>query len=135
MAALAKDRNTPSRSRSKRSLPVKAATTVFAGSLAAIDATGYLVPFGVATTLKSAGRVERTIVNAGASGAVNADVMVGTFRFANSASGDLITLVDIGNDCYGVDDQTVAKTSGSSTRSIAGKIFDVDANGVWVTIP
>jgi hypothetical protein len=26
----------------------------------------------------------------------------------------------------------VAKTNGGSTRSVAGKIFDVDAQGVWV---
>lgn len=45
---------------------------------------------------------------------------------------DAIALADIGSDCYIVDDQTVAKTSGSATRSVAGKIFDVDAAGVWV---
>ena len=37
--------------------------------------------------------------------------------FANSASGDLITAAEVGSDCYIVDDQTVAKTNGSSTRS------------------
>jgi hypothetical protein len=31
-----------------------------------------------------------------------------------------------------VDDQTVAKTNGSSSRSVAGIIRDVDADGVWV---
>jgi hypothetical protein len=40
----------------------------------------------------------------------------------------------IGNDCYIVDDQTVAKTNGTATRSIAGKIRAVDAQGVWVEI-
>ena len=29
-------------------------------------------------------------------------------------------------------DQTVAKTNGGNTRSRAGKVFDVDADGVWV---
>ena len=57
----------------------------------------------------------------------------GTFRFGNSASGDLIAIADIGNDCYIVDDQTVAKTNGTNTRSVAGKVHDVDAEGVWVT--
>ena len=51
---------------------------------------------------------------------------------ANSAAADQITAADIGNDCYGVDDQTVAKTNGANTRSVAGKIYDVDAQGVWV---
>lgn len=42
------------------------------------------------------------------------------------------TAADIGSDCYIVDDQTVAKTNGTNTRSVAGKIMDVDAQGVWV---
>ena len=134
MTALTQDRNTPRRPREKRTLPIKAATKVYAGSMAAVDASGWLVPMSTATTLKGVGRVERRTDNtAGGNGALTADVMVGTFRFANSASGDLITLADIGNDCYGVDDQTVAKTNGGSTRLIAGKIYDVDAQGVWVT--
>jgi hypothetical protein len=31
-----------------------------------------------------------------------------------------------------VDDETVAKTNGSSTRSVAGICRGVDAQGVWV---
>ena len=58
----------------------------------------------------------------------------GCFRFANSVAADLIALADIGADCFIVDDQTVAKTNGGATRSIAGKIRDVDADGVWVQI-
>ena len=36
--------------------------------------------------------------------------------------------------CYIVDDQTVAKTDGSSARSKAGTIVNVDDQGVWVRI-
>ena len=56
----------------------------------------------------------------------------GVFRYANSAAGDLIATADIGTVCYIVDDQTVAKTSATATRSPAGIVEDVDANGVWV---
>ena len=52
--------------------------------------------------------------------------------FGNSTSTDAITLADVGSDCYIVDDQTVAKTNGSGTRSRAGRVFDVDSEGVWV---
>ena len=38
----------------------------------------------------------------------------------------------MGSDCYIVDDQTVAKTNGGATRCVAGKVWDVDAEGVWV---
>ena len=72
--------------------------------------------------------------SAGANGALNANVRRGTFRFLNSSAGDLIALSDIGASCYIVDDQTVAKTNGGTTRSVAGKIRDVDADGVWVEI-
>ena len=43
-----------------------------------------------------------------------------------------VQVPDIGKDCFIVDDQTVAKTNGANTRSRAGKVFDVDADGVWV---
>ena len=43
-----------------------------------------------------------------------------------------IAAADIGNNCYVVDDQTVAKTNGTNSRSVAGKVHDVDAIGVWV---
>ncbi|MCY1460857.1 hypothetical protein D9M71_784510 [compost metagenome] len=56
------------------------------------------------------------------------------FAFANSAAGDEITRADIGATAYIVDDQTVAKTDGTSTRSVAGTIRDVDSDGVWVEI-
>lgn len=132
MAALTQDRMTPQRSGDNRTLPMKAATKVYAGGMAAIDAAGLLVPMSTATTLKGVGRVERTVNNTGANGELSGEVKTGIFRFANSSAGDLITRADIGADCYGVDDQTVAKTNGTNTRSVAGKVFDVDDQGVWV---
>jgi len=46
----------------------------------------------------------------------------------------LIAITEIGTDCYIVDDNTVAKTNGTSTRSRAGKVVDVNANGVFVLV-
>ena len=123
---------TPQREPHSRTFGIKAATKVYAGGMGALDANGWLVPMSTATTLKGVGRIERTVNNVGANGALSADVKRGVFRYANSSAGDLITLADIGSDCYGVDDQTVAKTNGTNTRSVAGKIYDVDAQGVWV---
>lgn len=135
MAALTQDRNTPLRASEQFDFPVAASTRLYAGSLACINASGFLTKGAVATNLKAVGVVEAGADNsAGADGAVRAKVRRGTFRFANSASTDLIALADVGADCYIVDDQTVAKTNGSSTRSVAGKIRDVDATGVWVEI-
>ena len=56
----------------------------------------------------------------------------GVFRFGNSASTDAIGRTEIGKPCYVVDDQTVAETNNSGARPVAGTVFGVDAQGVWV---
>lgn len=130
---LTKDRDTVEKGQRVYSGPAAAAKVFYAGALAALDASGNVTPGATATTLKGAGRVEEFVDNAaGIAGDKQVVFKKGVFRFANSASGDLITRADIGNDCYIVDDQTVAKTNGTNTRSVAGKIDDVDAQGVWV---
>lgn len=133
MTALAADRNTPARDGDLLSLGVATNVKIYAGALVARNATGYATPGATATTLKALGRAEEQVDNTGgADGAKTVKIRKGVFRFANSGGGDAIADADIGNDCYIVDDQTVAKTDGTSTRSVAGKVFDVDAQGVWV---
>lgn len=133
MAALAKDRNTLRRDGNQMEPLVAAGAVIFGGALVAINAGGYAVPGSTATTLKAAGVAERRADNTGGSaGAIRVRLRKGPHQFANSTSADAIALSDIGTDCYIVDDQTVAKTNGTNTRSVAGKVFDVDADGVWV---
>jgi len=133
MAALTTDRNTPSRAGDIVNVPVAASKKIFAGALVARSATGYATPGATAAALLGIGRAaSRADNSSGIDGAVSVDVEKGVFRFGNSSGGDAITGADIGNDCYIVDDQTVARTSATNTRSAAGKIFDVDADGVWV---
>ncbi len=133
MVALTGDRNTPLRSGDIEEHPVKAATRIFAGALVCLDANGYLAPGSTAVGLIARGRAEARADNsAGIAGAINGRVKKGTFRWANSAAADAITRAEIGDPAYIVDDQTVAKTNGGSTRSLAGTIRDVDAQGVWV---
>jgi len=133
MPPLTADRDTVRRDGIAFEFPVKTAVKLFAGSIAVVDATGYLTKGAVATTLKAVGVVQEQVDNTGgADGAVNGKVRRGVFCLANSSAGDLIARTDIGAVCYIVDDFTVAKTNGSSTRSVAGIIRDVDARGVWV---
>ncbi len=133
MTALAGDRNTPERSGDTREVPAAAGVVLYAGAMAAINAAGNAVPVTTATGLKGAGRVERRVDNTdGGAGALRVKIRAGIFRYANSTSTDALTQADIGADVYGVDDQTVAKTSATNTRSVVGKVFDVDADGVWV---
>lgn len=133
MAALTEDRDTPRRDGVQFDFPVAAGTKIYAGALVAMNSAGYATKGAVSTTLRGVGVAEEQVDNsAGSNGDKRVKVRRGTFRFANSSSGDAITLADVGSDCYIVDDQTVAKTNGSNTRSIAGKVSDVDAQGVWV---
>lgn len=132
MAALTADRDTKQRSGSKLSLPVAASVTCYAGGLAARDGNGRATPGAVATTLRGVGRFAERVTNGTTAGAVNVEIEKGIFRFGNSTAADAISAANIGADCYIVDDQTVALTNGTNTRSVAGTIFDVDSSGVWV---
>ncbi len=132
MSALTAARNTPERLGEVFGFPVKAATTVHQGSLVVLDA-GYAAPGRTATALVAIGRAEES-ATAVAAGDANVRVRSGIFKFANSAAGDLIAQADVGTDCYIVDDQTVAKTAATATRSRAGLIVAVESSGVWVQI-
>ncbi|MBV6636421.1 MAG: hypothetical protein KI788_10995 [Mameliella sp.] len=135
MAALTADRNTPRFEGDIRQGDVAASTLIYAGALVMRDASGNLVEGQTATGLIGAGRAEERVDNsAGSAGDLTCDYRPGIYRFANSAAADEITKAEIGDVCYAVDDQTVAKTDGTSTRSPAGLIEGVDANGVWVRL-
>lgn len=131
---LAADRNTPrAASSDNKSLLIAASMLIYAGALVARSATGYATKGAAATTLVGVGRAaERVDNSSGSAGDKRIKVEPGIFRFANSSSTDEITIAEIGKPCFIVDDQTVAKTNGSSTRSVAGFVHDVDSIGVWV---
>lgn len=133
MAALTQSRNTEERSGDFVEGGVAASTKIYQGALVAVDADGFFVPGSTATTLRGVGRAESEVDNSsGSDGDEIIRIKRSIFPFANSASTDEITRADIGSLCYIVDDQTVAKTDGTETRSVAGKVYDVDAKGVWV---
>jgi hypothetical protein len=132
--ALTSDRNTPFRTGDDVVHPIAATKKIYAGSLVALNASGYAVPGSAATTLIAVGRAEAQVDNSsGTNGDKNITVRRGIFRFANSGA-DVVTRTEIGKSCYIVDDQTVAKTDGTGTRSVAGKVIDLDSAGVWVEI-
>jgi hypothetical protein len=118
--------------------PVKANEVLIAGCMAMVDASGRAVSAATATGAIGAGRVktngglDRWDATGLADGALKAEIEEGIFKFANSAAGDLIAVSEIGKKCYIVDNQTVAKTNGTSTRSPAGIVRQVDSDGVWV---
>lgn len=131
MVALTENRSTLQKAQGDRSGLLGASQAIFAGSILMRNASGHLIKGATATGSFGVGRAEEALTSTTA-GVTNQRFREGTFRFANSAAGDLIATADIGTVCYIVDDQTVAKTSATSTRSPAGIVEDVDANGVWV---
>ena len=132
MVALTTERNTRLRIGDLRLEPVAAAVKIFGGSLVMRNAAGYLTKGATATACIGVGRAEKTVDNtAGAAGALSLDYRLGSFLFANLAA-DLVTIADIGKPCFIADDQTVARTDGTATRSRAGFVEAVEATGVWV---
>lgn len=135
MPALTKDRNTPRFEGDVFSGPVAADVLIYAGALLVRNAAGDLVKGSTATGRVGVGRAEERVDNTGGSaGDLSIKYRPGLFRFANSAGADELTKADIGKACWVVDDQTVGRTSASSSRSPAGVVHGVDALGVWVEL-
>lgn len=134
--ALSAARNTPERADAMAMNDERpmAQTTIYQGGLVVLNASGYLAPGSSALNLIAAGRAEETVANAGAAGALTCKIRQGVFRFDNSTAGEAITVAEIGDDCFIVDDLKVQKTNGGGTLSRAGKVVDVDATGVWVRV-
>jgi len=90
-----------------------------------VSATGYLKMGVTGTGLVCAGRIDADWDNTGtghAAGAINVPVSQGVFPWYMGTSSDAITNLDIGSLCYIIDNQTVGKTDGGGTRSVAGVI-------------
>ena len=133
MVALTASRNTPNKDGQLVMFPVAAGVKIFAGALVALNAAGFLVPGSLSTTLRYQGRSEDYCDNTtGADGAKTLAVRRKlAFKFANHTA-DPVAQADVGNTVYIVDDQTVAKTKGTGTRSAAGKLLAIDVDGVWI---
>lgn len=118
------DRNTPRRNGEFLVLSPAADTTIYAGTIAAINSSGELVPAADTTDLKVVGRAE----NYSAEGE-DVKVRKGVFGFANDGS---ISKSNIEDDCYIVDEVTVGLAASVTNSITAGKIFDVEDDQVWV---
>lgn len=135
MVATTQNRNTPSVSGHRRGHPVAANALCRAGTIAVIDANGFAKEGETALGLVAVGIFEHLVDNRSrADGEQTAQVLRGFARLENSADADEITAADVFKRCYIVDNQTVAKTDGGGTRSIAGIVDAVDDAGVWVLV-
>ncbi len=133
--SLTADRNTPRLEGDIKQMLMASGAKIFAGGLVMRNATGFAKPGAEAINLRGAGVAYEQVDNsAGGDGDLSVKVREGVFVFDNSAAGDEITAADIGKLCYAVDDQAVAKTNGSNTRSVAGIVVGVDDADIAVLV-
>ncbi len=122
MSALTCDRNTASRPASLRTLV--AASAIYAGAIVAVNAAGKAVPASDTANLRVVGVAQHA-----AAAGEKITVSSGCFAF----DGPTVTAADLDKTVYVADDQTV-NTVGGTNKVVAGTVFDVDDEGVWVKI-
>ena len=127
--------NTPARTGLKSSFGVYTNVIIYAGTMVALNSSGYAVPAANASGYAVVGRASKTIDNrvnnptvaSGASNAQKIEVERGVFGFAT----DNITVTSVGSVIYVLDDKTVTTTAGSYA-TIAGILVDYSGGYAWV---
>lgn len=131
MTALTRDRNTPLKAADVIAVLAASGAVIHAGALVVANSSGFAAPGSTATGLTYIGRAEEAVDNAdGSNGAVSVLVRRRVaFKWGNDGS---INQAHLMKTAYIVDDQTLAATDGSGTRSAAGRIVGIDTDGVWI---
>lgn len=134
MSATTTDRNTFYKDVQILGLDLAAGVSVLAGTIAVLNADGFGQMGDTAADLIYVGCFEESVDNTtGADGDVKAKVRrEKAFNWENDDA-DPVTQAELGQVCYIVDNQTVAATNDGGTRSAAGVVWEIDADGsVWV---
>jgi len=114
----------------KLAYPAAAAVKLFAGTIGALNAAGFIATPGTGSTF-AVGVIDKDVDNTtGAAGAKVVEFRRGVFPFEQT--GTAITIADRFKTCYLADNHTVAIAD--QTKGVAGIIYDVDATGVWVRL-
>lgn len=114
--------------------PVAANVKLWAGAIVCLNASGQAVPATTALGLRPAGIVEKTYDNTGgAAGAFKVDIRAGVFP-VNILAADPVTQADAGVSVYLADDNTVARTAASNTRSVAGTMVGMTDDGTQALV-
>jgi hypothetical protein len=135
MTATTVDRDTDEKgdsplARTFPSLPVAAATIIRQGVMVAINLSGYLVEVSADPSLRVLGRSEEYVDNsAGAAGDLSCKVKRGIFGWTNSATTLALSDAHVGRTAFAVDNQTVALRNPTGVYPVAGRVYDVDADG------
>lgn len=108
---------------------------IFVGSLVCFDVLGNVVLGVLLIIIVVCGIVQEQVDNIGGVVGVKCiEICWGVFQFVNSVLVDQIICVDIGKECFIVDDQMVVKIFVIDICLVVGVVCDVDDGGVWVEI-
>ncbi len=120
--------------------PIKANVKIYKGAMVAVDTAGRAMPAGLvsAGALAAVGKASATYDNTtgselgGDADACDVEVEFGVFGWKSHTGGDEILANDVGKVCYMFNDFTVALTSDSDARGIAGFVTEVREGQVYV---
>lgn len=122
--------DTPERAGVVSAYPVAQGVHLYAGTMAALNGTGYVVPAADTSGLVAFGRIEEDADNSdGQDGDITVRVKRGCFKWANSAL-SAVGVADINTVIYVEDDHTVAHSNSNGVK--AGLAIELDDDGVWV---
>ena len=111
---------------------VKGGEHIFKGALVGVIAgDGLLIPATEDADFICLGVAKHEVDASSASdGELFCGVLPGRWGgFASGTAGDAITAVNLGQDVYAIDDNTVGLTDGTGTRGVAGKFIGLDDRG------
>jgi len=106
-----------------RRIEPAAGATLYIGGIAAVNAQGKAVPAADAAGLVVVGRVEDIDPDTGA-----VTVCSGVYLYENGATTEKLTVADLNQTVYALDDQTVGKVGGTN-KVAAGVLRDVLPDG------
>lgn len=110
-------------------LPIANGIVLYAGEMVGVDSNGRMNKATASVTtlgrFKHPGRGKSLTGNSG--GTVRGVAEFGIFKWANLGA-DLVVAADVGKNCYVSDSQTVEQNA----ITVAGPVYAVDSDGVWV---
>jgi len=131
MTALTQNIDTQEREAIFRRCPVKNTEIIYAGGMVAMNTgTGEVEMASDSASLIVIGRAEENVDNS--TDGKYCTVKTGCFLFNNSAA-NTVTAASTGKRCFVEDDNTVSGSAGTNSI-VAGTVFEVCSDGVWVHI-
>jgi len=135
MTAITKGRAYRTMEPGLRSHPIAANIVLLRGAMCFVNGSGY-ADMSTGNGLKCLGVSPADQDNAGgANGAFRAVFECDRdFDFAIGTSADALTDADVGATVYAIDNATVGKTNGSSSRAVAGTLTEISNGRAFVRI-